>query len=117
MSGAQEKAHEQLTHLDAAGRPKMVDVSDKADTQREAVARGEILMQPDTLAAIQHGTVAKGDVLAAAQVAGIMAAKKTWEIIPMCHPLLLTSVQVEFEFDEPRSAVKIRARPAWRWRR
>lgn len=109
MSGAQGKAHERLTHLDAAGRPRMVDVSDKADTQREAVAKGEILMQPDTLAAIRHGAVAKGDVLSAAQVAGIMAAKKTWDIIPMCHPLLLTSVQVEFELDEARSAVKIRS--------
>ena len=75
----------------------MVDVGHKDDTQREAVARGRILMQPETLALIQAGGIAKGDVLAVAQVAGIMAAKRTHELIPMCHPLLLTHVSLTFE--------------------
>jgi cyclic pyranopterin monophosphate synthase len=98
-----------FTHLDEAGRPRMVDVSEKADTAREATARGEVWMRPETMAAIQARQIAKGDVLAAAQVAAIMAAKRTWEIIPMCHPLLLTGVSVAFELDEGRSRVKISA--------
>ena len=98
-----------LTHLDPSGRPRMVDVSEKADTLREATAKGEIVMQQATFAAIKHGTIAKGDVLAVAQVAGTMAAKKTWDLIPMCHPLMLTGVQISFELDEPNSRVEIRA--------
>ena len=90
-----------LTHLDEHGRARMVDVGHKDDTQREAVARGRILMKPETLALIQEGGIAKGDVLAVAQVAGIMAAKRTHELIPMCHPLLLTHVSLNFE---PRPA-------------
>jgi cyclic pyranopterin monophosphate synthase len=86
-----------LTHLDEHGRARMVDVGHKDDTQREAVARGRILMKPGTLALIQEGGIAKGDVLAVAQVAGIMAAKRTHELIPMCHPLLLTHVSLNFE--------------------
>lgn len=86
-----------LTHLDEHGRARMVDVGHKDDTQREAVARGRILMKPETLALIQEGGIAKGDVLAVAQVAGIMAAKRTHELIPMCHPLLLTHVSLNFE--------------------
>jgi cyclic pyranopterin phosphate synthase len=86
-----------LTHFDEEGRARMVDVGHKDDTQREAVARGRILMQPETLALIQAGDIAKGDVLAVAQVAGIMAAKRTHELIPMCHPLLLTHVSLTFE--------------------
>ena len=86
-----------LTHLDEHGRARMVDVGHKDDTQREAVARGRILMKPETLALIQAGGIAKGDVLAVAQVAGIMAAKRTHELIPMCHPLLLTHVSLNFE--------------------
>lgn len=74
----------------------MVDVGNKAETHREAIARGEIYMQPETLSLIQQGGIAKGDVLAVAQVAGIMAAKKTHELIPMCHPLLLTHVGLDF---------------------
>jgi cyclic pyranopterin phosphate synthase len=85
-----------LTHLDEYGRARMVDVGHKDDTQREAVARGRILMKPETLALIQEGGMAKGDVLAVAQVAGIMAAKRTHELIPMCHPLLLTHVSLNF---------------------
>lgn len=98
-----------LTHIDEAGRAKMVDVSEKADTLREATARGEITMQPETFAAIKQGTIAKGDVLAVAQVAGTMAAKKTWELIPMCHPLLLTGVSMEFQMDEANNRIGIRA--------
>lgn len=87
----------------------MVDVSAKEDTAREALAAGEILMQPATLARIRAGQIAKGDVLAVAQVAGIMAAKQTPQIIPMCHMLLLTGVELIFTLDEARSAVLIRA--------
>jgi cyclic pyranopterin phosphate synthase len=94
-----------LTHLDAVGRPRMVDVGDKDVTDRVATAAGEIRMQPATLAAIQGGGIKKGDVLAVAQVAAVMAAKRTWELIPMCHPLLLTGVSVEFDVDQARSAV------------
>jgi len=86
-----------LTHLDEHGRARMVDVGQKDDTQREAVARGRIWMKPETLALIQEGGISKGDVLAVAQVAGIMAAKRTHELIPMCHPLLLTHVSLTFE--------------------
>ncbi len=98
-----------LTHIDAAGRPRMVDVSEKADTLREATAKGEITMQPETFTAIKLGTIAKGDVLSVAQVAGTMAAKKTWDLIPMCHPLLLTGVSLAFEMDETNSRIGIRA--------
>ena len=83
----------------------MVDVGDKDVTDRVATAAGEIRMQPATLAAIQGGGIKKGDVLAVAQVAAVMAAKRTWELIPMCHPLLLTGVSVEFDLDRARSAV------------
>jgi cyclic pyranopterin phosphate synthase len=85
-----------LTHLDNKGRARMVDVGNKAETRREAIARGKITMQPETLALIQEGGFSKGDVLAVAQVAGIMAAKKTHQLIPMCHPLLLTKVGLIF---------------------
>jgi cyclic pyranopterin phosphate synthase len=90
-----------LSHLDEEGRARMVDVGDKPDTQREAIAQGRVLMQPKTLALIQEGGLPKGDVLAVAQVAGVMAAKRTHELIPMCHPLLLTHIGVEFELREP----------------
>jgi cyclic pyranopterin phosphate synthase len=84
-----------LSHLDDKGRARMVDVGAKADTEREAVARGRVVMQRDTLALVQAGTVKKGDVLTVAQIAGIQAAKRTHELIPMCHPLLLTHVAVD----------------------
>lgn len=86
-----------LTHLDEAGAARMVDVSAKAITMREAVARGEISMNAAALSAIFEGTVPKGDVLAAARLAGIMAAKKTSDLIPLCHPLTLSSVEIELE--------------------
>jgi cyclic pyranopterin phosphate synthase len=84
-----------LTHVDEQGRARMVDVGAKPETERVAVARGRVAMRPETLGAIQAGTVGKGDVLTVAQIAGIQAAKRTHELIPMCHPLLLTHVAVE----------------------
>lgn len=87
----------QLTHINDQGRAKMVDVSAKADTQRIGVASGKIRMQKETFELITEGKIKKGDVLAVAQVAGVMAAKKTWDMIPMCHPLLLTGVDIHFE--------------------
>ncbi len=87
----------ELTHINDQGRAKMVDVSEKADTARIGVASGRISMQPETFSLITEGKVKKGDVLAVAQVAGVMATKKTWETIPMCHPLLLTGVDIHFK--------------------
>jgi cyclic pyranopterin phosphate synthase len=89
-----------LTHFDDAGRARMVDVGAKPDTAREAVAAGSVRMRGETLATIRAGRVAKGDVLAVAQVAGVMAAKQTPQIIPMCHTLLLTGVDLAFELEE-----------------
>lgn len=89
-----------LTHLDADGRARMVDVGGKPETRRVAVASGRIRMSGEALAAIRHGEVPKGDVLAAARIAGIMAAKKTAELIPLCHPLALDAVTVDFAFEE-----------------
>lgn len=97
-----------LTHFDASGRARMVDVGAKAETHRIAVARGRIRMQPETIAVIREGRAAKGDVLAVAQIAAIMAAKKTSEIIPMCHPLLLTRIDVSFEITD--DSIEIEAR-------
>jgi len=97
----------ELTHIDALGRPRMVDVSQKPDTQREAVAKGVVRMQASTFDLIKKGEVAKGDVLAVAQLAGIMAAKQTPQIIPLCHPVLIGDVKVEFSLDEEASAVEI----------
>ncbi len=101
-----------LTHIDEQGRARMVDVGAKADTERVAIARGEVRMQPETLALIQSGGVAKGDVLGVARVAGIMAAKRTGELIPLCHPLPITSASVDFSFDEEQSRILIEARVA-----
>jgi len=98
-----------LTHLDEQGRAHMVDVSAKPDTDRVAVAKGEVAMRPETLRLIAEGGVPKGDVLAVAQVAGILAAKRVPELIPLCHPLLLTHVDVAFEVDEGGSRIEITA--------
>jgi len=98
-----------LTHLDEEGHARMVDVGGKPDTKRVAVAKGEITMRPETLALIQERGIPKGDVLAVAQVAGIMAAKRTHALIPMCHPLLLTHVAVEFAPHEAESLIEITA--------
>lgn len=89
-----------LTHLDDHGNARMVDVGGKADTERVAIASGRIRMSPAALGAIRDGDVPKGDVLAAARIAGIMAAKKTADLIPLCHPLALTSVTVDFAFED-----------------
>ena len=89
-----------LTHLDDSGAARMVDVGGKPETARLATATGRIVMQPATLAAVREGSGPKGDVLAAARIAGIMAAKKTGELIPLCHPLALDAVSVDFEFED-----------------
>ncbi len=94
-----------LTHLDENGAAHMVDVSAKADTVREAVAEGRITMSAQALSAIREGTAKKGDVLATARIAGIMAAKKTPELIPLCHPLMLSKVSVDFTFEG--NAIKV----------
>jgi indole-3-glycerol phosphate synthase len=98
-----------FTHLDAEGRARMVDISDKAETDRVAIAGARVVMRPETLERILSGDVAKGDVLAVARLAGIMAAKRTAELIPLCHPLALTSVNVDLECVPQRSAVEITA--------
>lgn len=99
----------ELTHVDAAGRARMVDVSAKAETARQAVARAEVHLQPSTLALILEGNVPKGDVLTVAQIAGIMAAKKTSELIPMCHPLLITAVDVSFKTNKEGNFIEVEA--------
>jgi cyclic pyranopterin phosphate synthase len=98
-----------LSHIDESGAAHMVDVSAKADTLREATARGRITMLPETLALIEAGGVAKGSVLAVAQIAGIMAAKQTGSLIPLCHPLPLTGVDVSFSVDRAASEIDIEA--------
>ena len=98
-----------LTHFDAQGQAHMVDVAAKAATHRIAVAEGRIIMLPATLALIASGSAKKGDVLGIARIAGIMAAKKTSELIPLCHPLALTRVAVDFELLESDNAVQCRA--------
>ena len=95
--------NDQLTHFNEQNRARMVDVSEKDVTKREAVAYSRIVMEAETLARIREGRVAKGDVLAVAQVAGVMAAKKTWEIIPMCHPLPLTGIDICFSFADEQT--------------
>jgi len=97
----------ELTHFNQAGRARLVDVTAKDETKREAVAEGRITMLPATRARIRSGTMGKGDVLGVAQVAGIMGAKQTWQLIPLCHPLLLTGVDIAFAVDEAASAIDI----------
>ena len=98
-------AHPALTHFDAQGQAHMVDVGSKAATHRIAVAQGRIVMNPATLAIILAGTAKKGDVLGIARVAGIMAAKKTSDLIPLCHPLALTRVAIDFKTDDASSSI------------
>jgi len=100
---------EKLTHMDDAGRPRMVDVTEKPDTIREAVAKGVVRMQAATFQLIKQGGTAKGDVLTVAQLAGIMAAKRTPDLIPLCHPILIGDVKVEFSPDEANSTIEITA--------
>lgn len=98
-----------LTHFNKAGKAAMVDVSAKPETERKAVAQATVLMKPATLKLIQAGTAAKGDVLGVARLAGIMAAKRTHELIPLCHPLALSQVSVDLACDAKRVAVDITA--------
>ena len=98
---------EKLTHIDEAGRPRMVNVTEKPDTHREAVAKGVVRMQASTFQLLKKGKMAKGDVLAVAQLAGIMAAKQTPTLIPLCHPILIGDIKVEFDLDENNSTVEI----------
>jgi cyclic pyranopterin phosphate synthase len=100
---------DKLTHLDSSGTARMVDVGHKADTERIAIAAGEVTMQPDTLRLIREGAIKKGDVLTIARIAGIMAAKRTAEIIPLCHPLPLTHLDIELTLDDITSRVLIQA--------
>ncbi|GAA4534226.1 cyclic pyranopterin monophosphate synthase MoaC [Chelativorans composti] len=106
MSAEEDK---RLTHLDAEGKADMVDVGAKADTERVAVATGCVRMAPETLQAILAGNAKKGDVIGVARVAGIMAAKRTSDLIPLCHPLALTKVSVDIEPDEALPGLRIRA--------
>ena len=101
-----------LTHFDAQGQAHMVDVGDKASTQRTAVAEGRITMEPATLALIQSGTAKKGDVLGIARIAGIQGAKRTSDLIPLCHPIALTRVAIEFEVDVASHSVLCRTTAA-----
>ena len=97
----------ELNHIDEQGRPKMVDISAKAATERRAVAKGVVRMKPETLDLIKKGGTKKGEVLTTAQLAGIMAAKKTPELIPLCHPIAIDEVTVDFKLDEKNSTVEI----------
>ena len=99
----------ELTHFDAAGRAQMVDVGDKEVTRRVAIARGSIRMLPETLGVIREGRVKKGDVIAIARIAAIQGAKRTADLIPLCHPLSLTRVTVDFEFDDVLPGVRCSA--------
>jgi len=98
---------DKLTHLDAEGRATMVDVGDKPESHRIAIAEGWVKMQPETLKLIQEGHVKKGDVVAIARIAGIMGAKQTSQLIPLCHPLPLNKISVDIEFHPDQSAVRI----------
>lgn len=98
-----------LTHLNEQGQLHMVDVGHKPETERMAVAKGEIIMNPETLALVQEGALKKGDVLGVARVAGIMAAKRTADLIPLCHPLALTHISVDLELDQSLPGVRITA--------
>jgi cyclic pyranopterin monophosphate synthase len=109
MRSQKKSVSDHLTHLDNAGTARMVDVGQKADTERIAVAGGEVIMQAETLRLIREGVLKKGDVLTVARVAGIMAAKRTSELIPLCHPLPLTHVEVELTLDESANRVVVQA--------
>jgi len=97
----------ELTHIDTSGRPRMVDVTRKLDTRREAIAKGVVRMKASTFGLLQSGGIAKGDVLTVAQLAGVMAAKQTPNLIPLCHPILIGDAKVEFNLDEENSVVEI----------
>ena len=109
MSTTNNDSNLHLTHLDDQGNAKMVDVGDKDVTSREAIARGYISIQPETLRLIKEGLMKQGDVLTIAQLAGIMGAKKTSELIPLCHPLPLDKVEVELELDDAECRIDVTA--------
>ena len=98
-----------LTHVDESGKARMVDVGGKLETERVAIAKGEVVMRPETLKLIREGALKKGDVLTVAQVAGIAGGKRTADLIPFCHPLSLTHLSVDFELDETLPGVRISA--------
>jgi len=99
-----------LSHLDESGRAHMVDVGVKPDTERTAIARGEVILQPETLALIRQGLMKKGDVLTVAQIAGVMAAKKTPDLIPLCHQVPLSFIEVDLELDDQLPGIQIKAK-------
>ncbi|MDO8750315.1 MAG: cyclic pyranopterin monophosphate synthase MoaC [Dehalococcoidia bacterium] len=109
QAGLPHEKEKALSHLDAQGRARMVDVGEKEPTARVAVARGTVRMKPETLRLIQQGQMEKGDVLAVARIAGIMGAKKTSELVPLCHPIPIDQVTVELEPDEAQGAIQITA--------
>ena len=109
MANTQSEVQSELSHVDAQGRARMVDVGDKAVTERRAVAEGRVLMRAETLALIRDSALKKGDVLTTAEIAGVMAAKRTHELIPLCHPLMLNRVLVELHLVDDPPAVAIRA--------
>jgi len=98
-----------LTHLNASGEAHMVDVGEKAATHRSATAKAQVVMKPETLELVKSGNAKKGDVLGTARIAGIMAAKKTHDLIPLCHPLLITKVAIDLEIDEALPGIRISA--------
>jgi cyclic pyranopterin phosphate synthase len=102
-------SEERLTHLDENGQAHMVDVGSKAETERLAIARGEIHLKPETLKLIRQGLMKKGDVLGVARIAGIQAAKRTWELIPLCHPIPINQVEIQLEVDDKIGGIRIEA--------
>src|SRR3990172_4167642 len=100
---------DQLSHLDVEGKARMVDVGGKPETERWAIARAEVQLSPETLAVVRSGELKKGDVRAVAELAGVMAAKRTWELIPLCHPLPLSHIEVQVELSEAIPGVRITA--------
>jgi len=100
---------EKLSHVDETGKAMMVDVSQKAVTERVAIARGEVVMNPETLMTIRQGMMKKGDVLSVAQIAGIMAAKRTSDLIPLCHPLPILDIKVDLSLDDQLPGVQIKS--------
>lgn len=99
-----------FSHFDEKGRAKMADVTAKRATEREAIAKGSVVMRPETVSLIRDQAIPKGDVITVAKTAAIMAAKKTWELVPMCHPLNITSVEVDISMDEKSGRVNIKSR-------
>jgi cyclic pyranopterin phosphate synthase len=115
LAGKSRSAGRRLTHLDAEGRARMVDVGDKRATRREAVAAGTITMSARAFEAVRDGTLAKGDIGPLARIAGIAAAKRTADLVPLCHPVPLDHVAVDLRLDEDAGAVHVEARARTRW--